>query len=107
MKKILICLLLLTNLGTGLAFALDTHPEAMVGHNSTAIDLLTDTDDDHPDPDGDLNHNDHCCHSAAHLVGLIFNQSTPFVASSRGDFVALTQAPTLLYIAPLLRPPIV
>jgi len=105
MKKILICLLLLANLNTGLAFAWDTHLEAMVGHDSTAIDLLTDADHEHPD--GDLHHSDHCCHGAAHLVGLIFNQSTPFVASSHDGFIVLSQAPALLYIAPLLRPPIV
>jgi len=105
MKKILICLLLLANLSTGLAFALDTHPEAMVGHDSTAIDLLTAAD--HELPDGDLHQSDHCCHGAAHLVGLIFNQATPFVARGHDGFIVLSQAPALLYIAPLLRPPIV
>ena len=106
MKKILICLLLLANLSTGLAFASDTHPEAMVGHDSAAIDLLTDTDHEHPD--GELHHSaHHCCHGAAHLVGLIFNQSAPFVANDHDDFIVLSQAPSLLYIAPLLRPPIV
>ena len=105
MKKILICLLLLANLSSGLAFAWDSHPEAMVGHDSAAIDLLAGSDHDHPD--GDLHHNDHCCHGAAHLVGLIFNQTTPFLASNDDGFIVLTQAPVLLYIAPLLRPPIV
>ncbi len=104
MKKILICLLLLANLSSGLAFALDTHPEVMVGHDVAAIDLLTGVD--YEQPDGDLHQDDHCCHSAAHLVGLIFNQNTPFVASSGGNFTALSQPPVLLYIAPLLRPPI-
>jgi len=105
MKKILICLLLLANLSTGLAFALDSHPEAIVGHDSAAIELLAGSDYEHPD--GDLHHNDHCCHGAAHFVGLIFNHTTPFVASSADGYIALTQAPSLLYIAPLLRPPIV
>ncbi len=105
MKKILICLLLLANLSTGLAFALDIHPEAMVGHASTSIDLLTDAD--HELPDSDLHQSDHCCHGAAHLVGLIFHQSTPFVARGHDGFIVLSQTPALLYIAPLLRPPIV
>lgn len=104
MKKILICLLLLANLSTGLAFALDSHPEATVGHGSMAIDLLADSDHDHPDDD--LQNNDHSCHGAAHLVGLIFNHTTPLVASSADSFIVLTQAPALLYIAPLLRPPL-
>jgi len=105
MKKILIYILLLANLSTGLAFAWDTHPEAMVGHDSAAIDLLTDADHDHPD--GDLHHSDHCCHGAAHLVGIVFNHSTQFVAGSDNDFIAFSTTPKFLYIAPLLRPPIV
>ncbi len=104
MKKILTCLLLLANLSTGLAFALDTHPETIGGHDSTAIDLLLDADHEHPD--GDQHSSDHSCHGAAHLVGLIFSPSTPFVASSHDDFMALSQTPARLYIAPLLRPPI-
>ncbi len=104
MKKILICLLLLANLSTGLAFALDTHPAAMVGHDSATADLLVTAGQNYPDDD--QYHNDHCCHAAAHLVGLIFNQNTPFVARSHDDFIALFQAPTFRYIAPLLRPPI-
>ncbi len=105
MKKFLICLLLFVNLSTGLAFALDRHPEAMLGHDSTVIDLLTETESDHFD--GDQCFNDHFCHGAAHMLGLIFSQTTPFVASHHGGFVGLSQVPTHLYIAPLLRPPIV
>jgi len=105
MKKILICLLLLANLSAGLAFALDSHPETMVGHDSAAIDLLVGSDHDHPD--GDMHHSDHSCHGAAHLVGLIFNPITPFVASCDDGFIVLTQSPAFLYIAPHVRPPIV
>ena len=104
MKKILTCLLLLANLSSGLAFAWDSHPEAVVGHDSADINLLADSDYDYPD--GGLNHNGHCCHSGAHLVDLIFDHATPFVASSDDAFIVLTQAPVFLYIAPLLRPPI-
>ncbi len=96
--------MLLTNLSAGLAFALDTHPEAMAGHDSTMVDLLTDTDPENTDDD--RHHNDHGCHGAAHLVALIFSQSTAFVANSHDNFTAQSQAPPLLYIAPLLRPPI-
>ena len=104
MKRILICLLLLANLSSGLAFAWDTHPEAMVGHDFAAVELV---DDGHEHPDGDLHHDDHCCHGAAHVVGIVFNQTTPFMASRHDGFIALFQAPAFLYIAPLLRPPIV
>jgi len=104
MKKILIHLLLLANLTTGLSFALDSHPEAVMDHGSTAVNLLANTD--HDRPDGDLHHNDHCAHAAAHLIGLIFSQSTPFVPSRNNDFVLFLPASASLYIAPLLRPPI-
>lgn len=76
-----------------------------MGHDSAAIELLAGSDHDYPD--GDLHHSDHCCHGAAHLIGLIFNHTTPFVASSDDGFIVPTQAPAFLYIAPLLRPPIV
>lgn len=105
MNKTLIYLLLLANLCAGTAFAWDTHPEAMLGHDSAAINMML--DEDHSHPDGDLHHEDHCCHGAAHLVGVIFTQTTQFVADSDTDFFALSQPPRFLYIAPLLRPPIV
>jgi len=104
MKRILIYILLLANLCTGIAFAWDTHPEAMVGH-AAAIDLVAGQNHDHPD--GDLHHSDHCCHGAAHLVGIVFCPITVFVANSHDQFFALSQTPHLLYITPLLRPPIV
>ncbi len=105
MKKILIYLLLLLNLGTGLAFAMDIHPEAMAPHSSTTINSLTDADDEHSD--GDLHHNDHCCHGTAHLIGLIFSHSTSFAPGNHNNLIRLFQTPTALYITPLLRPPIV
>ncbi len=104
MKKILICLLLLANLTTGLAFALDTHPGG-VSYESAAVELLTDADHDHPE--GELHHSDHCGHGAAHLLGLLSNPTSPFMASRHDGFPALAQTPVLLYVAPLLRPPIV
>ncbi len=103
MKKVLICLLLLVHLFTGLAFALDTHPEAVVGHESGASDLLAGI----ADCDDDLHQGDHCGHAAAHLVGLIFEQTTSVMISNDHDFFIRPQNPNLLYIAPLLRPPIV
>lgn len=108
MKKILICLLLLANLSTGLAFAWDTHPEAMVGYDAAALELLTASDHGYTESysESDLHHSDHCCHGAAHLMGLIVSPSSSFVASSHDDVIAFSQAPALLYIAPLLRPPI-
>lgn len=105
MKKILITLLLLANLCSGLAFAWDTHPEAVVGHDSAEIDLIV--GDDHDHPDGDLHHDDHCCHGASHLVGIVVNHSAQIVAGSHNNFIALSKSFKPLYITPFLRPPIV
>ncbi len=104
MKKLLICLLLLANLSSGLAFALDSHPETVVGHDSTAPELLV--GEDHDYPEGEPHHKDHSCHGAAHLIALFSSQAMPLVASGHNGFASLLQTPTHLYIAPLLRPPI-
>ena len=105
MNKTLIYLLLFATLCAGTAFAWDTHPEAMAGHDSAAGNMMA--GEDHNHPDGDLHHDDHCCHGAAHLVGVIFTHTTKFTVDSDNEFFALSQTPNLLYIAPLLRPPIV
>jgi len=102
MKRILIHLLLLSTLFSGLAFAWDTHPEAVVGHDSVALNLL-DNADHH---DSETHHSDHCCHANAHLLAMIFN---PVAASQTHHDTHLNNlfpALTRRYIAPLLRPPI-
>lgn len=105
MKKILIYILLLANLGAGLAFALDIHSEGMLGYDSAATDLRVGAN--HSPHDGDLDKEDHCCHGAAHLVGLVLHQTTPYIEGNNNSFITLSQTPTLLYLSPLLRPPIV
>ena len=104
MKRILICILLVANLASGLAFAWDTHPEAMVGHDFAAVNLV---DDDHNHPDGDLHHDDHCCHGAAHLMGIHSTVSTSDINATNAYRVSTTDTLPSLYISPLLRPPIV
>ena len=104
MKRILVCILLVANLASGLAFAWDTHPEAMVGHDSAAVNLV---DDDHDHPDGDLHHEDHCCHGAAHLMGILISVSTPLIDAQGSYRFSLMDTLPSLYITPLLRPPIV
>ncbi len=101
MKRILIYLLLMVHLLTGMAFAMDTHPEAVVGYNPAAIELLA-----ADDCDGDLYHGDHCGHASAHMVGLILCQTTQLSPSNKQSFFVRLQTPAHLYIAPLLRPPI-
>jgi hypothetical protein len=102
MKRILIYILLVANLASGLAFAWDTHPEA-AGHGSVVIDSVT--GDDHSD--GDVHHADHCCHGAAHLMGIFNAVVTPMVKTKDSHVFSLANSLPSLYITPLLRPPIV
>jgi len=104
MKKLLIYLLLLANFCSGLAFALDTHSEAMVGHDVEIVDLASGSDHNHP---GDLHHDDHSCHGVAHLTG-VFTSTTALVVLAERDYrSSLVVALPSLYITPLLRPPII
>ncbi len=104
MKKILIYLLLLVNLSTGFSFALDAYPEAAADHNLVEIKLLV--DQGHHYSSGEPHLDDHSCHGAAHLLGLVSNQLIPPVTHRHESFSLLSQTATLLYTAPLLRPPI-
>lgn len=105
MKRILIHLLLLSTLFSGLAFAWDNHPEAMVGYDSVALDLLSSADQISANESGET-HSDHCGHASSHLIALVFNSINPVnhsVDTHRHTF----SAPAILrYTAPLLRPPI-
>ncbi len=105
MKKILIYLLLLANLSTGFAFSMDAYPEAAADHSLLEINLLA--DQDHHYASGEPHLDDHSCHGAAHLLGLVSNQPIPLVTHRHEGFSLLSQTPTPLYVAPLLRPPIV
>jgi len=83
MKRTVLYILLLANLFSGLAFAWDSHPEAMAGHEAN-----------------------HCCHGAAHLIGFIHEPATPLLLAG-GKHPFSPPAPLLsLPIAPHLRPPI-
>ena len=104
MKRILISILLVANFASGLAFAWDAHPEAMVGHDSVAVNLL---DGDHDHSDGGIHHDDHCCHGAAHLMGIFTSVSTPIVEMQSTYRFSMIETLPSLYITPLLRPPIV
>ncbi len=105
MKKILIYVLLLTNLCSGVAFAWDAHPEAVAGHDAVMVDLASDGDHEHPD--GDLHHAEHCCHGASHLIGIFITVTTPVMVANRDHSCFLPHTLPPLYITPLLRPPIV
>lgn len=103
MKQLFICILLIANIGSSLAFAWDSHPEAGE-HDSDIINLVG---DDHNHSDGDLHHDDHSCHGAAHLIGIVATISTPLLGAKNDYRVSTTDTLPSLYITPLLRPPIV
>jgi len=104
MKKAITFLLLLANLYTGLAFAWDSHPEAMVGHDAVMVDLVA---NDHEHPDGDQHHEDHCCHGAAHMTGIFEALSSQAIIPDGNYHSSFAVVLPSLYITPLLRPPIV
>lgn len=106
MKRLLISMLMVANLVSGLAFAWDAHPEAMLGGNFAAVNSL---DSDHSHPGGDPHHYDHCSHGAAHLMVIHSAVSIPTfdTNATSGYRVSTTDIFPSLYIAPLLRPPIV
>jgi hypothetical protein len=105
MKKVLIYMLLLANLFSGMAFALDNDPAALLGHEVTTINQMLNTDFEHPD-EGLLN-GDHCSHGAAHLVGIFYSSSLKETAVGNNHHSIPLASLAFLYISPLLRPPIV
>ena len=106
MKRLLVFFLLVANLFSGLAFAWDTHPEALVGHDKAKIDMVAGTGGNHDHPNGDIHHGDHCCHGAAHLVGMFSSHTIQVTECSRTHLYPLVVVTPSLYITPLLRPPI-
>lgn len=106
MKKILVSILLFANLCSGLAFAIDVHHETMMGHN--VVDTEMSVLHDHSDHDNEKETIDHhCCHGAAHVIALISPDAHQVFGFSRYQNASLVPVLTSLYIAPLLRPPII
>lgn len=118
-KNILIYILLVTTFYSGMVFAWDTDPEALVGHDSELIQLLSTIDHSLLDPslvdssfvensapDEDKHLNDHCCHGISHLVAIIDHSHIKFTDNSVQDF-HISQYPIKYYFHTLLlRPPI-
>ena len=104
MKKLLLCLLLLVHLCSGMAFAWDSHPEAIAGHDAASFDLAADDAGQHPD--SDQHHDNHGCHGAAHLTGIVHDTTTPVMAAGRDVYAFPAAAIPFRYLSPHLRPPI-
>jgi hypothetical protein len=114
MKKLFINLLLLANLFSGMAFAWDNDPVAMLGHELTvdqvkSISVLQPHDvlSSQVFSYDELSHDDHCSHGAAHVVGIFYHSSVKKVAIEGIYHFVPGVSLAFLYISPLLRPPIV
>ena len=112
MKKLLIILLLMSHLGASLAFAWDTHPEAIAGHDTLLLNILSDSTDWAHNSNNDQKqeqgcHADHCCHASVHLLGLVFQSESLIIANLQQLFISYSQSFVAYAIPPLLRPPIV
>ncbi len=110
MKKAIVLLMMIANLGSGIAFAWDTHFEPTVVHSHNAITVGEADQAAHNLQDSQQpHHNDHCAHSAAHLVGVFacYRVAVPATVNYQIQNGFPESAFPSLYITPLLRPPIV
>jgi len=108
MRRTLLCILLLINLLSGMAYAWDSHPEALAGHDLVNFDGATDIAHSHEHPStGEWEHLHHCCHGAAHLIGLVYETIAPprLVAGKPVSGQSASLVSPLLALP--LRPPII
>lgn len=103
MRRTFIYLLLLANLVSGIAFAWDTHPEAVVGEH--AGDMLSGLDSNRGEPTDDAPQGDHCAHGAAHLTGMFYDATTDISCSTSVRLRSPLFVATSRDVSPLLRPP--
>lgn len=114
MKNLLVYILLITTFYSGMVFAWDTDPEALVGHDNELLQLLSVVDHFAVDPnlvknsapDEDKHLNDHCCHGVSHLVGIMNHSYFKFTDNIEQDFHILHYPVKYYFHTLLLRPPI-
>jgi len=104
MKNFLIVIIILSHLGLGFAYAWDSHPQAIVGHNPLLSAMAIDTDTYQNEPCNDANH---CCHGFVHLLSLMSLSTFSVLTEQQTSFSAYHQIVTQLTIPPLFKPPIV
>lgn len=79
--KFLVFLMLLSNA----AWAVDASASAFFGHSVEQTQLANNTSDSlqdqNPSEQQNLEHNDHCCHGVAHLIGMTSTKLTHIEAS--------------------------
>ena len=100
MKRLLFCILLFTNLCSGIAFAWDSCSEALLGDNAVVAGLVSDHQE------GGAHCSDHCCHGSVHLLGIAHNHTEPPIPQPAVVFTAVNDLSQSQYIPPLLRPPL-
>jgi len=76
MKRLLITLLISTIFFSGIAWSSDSHEEALYGHASESLM------DINPHHNQSGNADDHCCHAAAHMLG-VFSISSSVIYLAR------------------------
>ncbi len=72
MRKKIAKFLILLMLFSNAAWAMDSSATAFFGHGAEQVQIDNDSDS-HPhdqQTQQDLEHSDHCCHGAAHLIGI-------------------------------------
>lgn len=91
MKKFLLAILIISNIGAGFEVATD-YEETWVGFGSltSATDIQSGLVDEGDELD-ELTNCDHCCHGAAHFVGIIGSCFIlPYVRASSGAVDSVT-----------------
>jgi hypothetical protein len=104
MKKLLMVIIILSHLGLGFAFAWDTHPQAIAGHNPLLSAMNLDIDSHPSEQCSDANH---CCHGIAHLLSLMNQSDFAVLTAQPQRFLTYREIAKRLSIPPLFKPPIV
>ncbi len=102
MRHFLIHFLVLTLIGSGFAYAADSHDEAETYAPSNA-ELLSQDNSNHDD--NDEHHAHHGCHLSVHLIGLTNESGSLVPVVSRNSYNRLTKTYITHLSAPPARPP--
>ncbi len=102
MRQFLIHFLIMMLIGSGFAYATDSHGGTET-HAPGKTEFVSQTDSNHHD-DGD-HHAHHGCHQSVHLVGLTSQSISLIPVVSRNSYKRLTKTYISRLSAPPARPP--